>query len=276
MIPRGARRVKLPRAIRGETDVVFRERAIGIKVEQDPDSACVVVKSFHDIKAGQPSPAQAAGVRVGDALLSISGESVEFLTYKTLLKKIRSAGRPLKLRFAKWEEKEEGGGSGNGGGGGGGGGGGSSKSVLFSSLAAAMKKRDGGRDLESGAAASSHSMNGRVGMISLPPKVYTGRSLGNDASKSLRDNERRCAVFGVFLLMLASLLLFFRVAGSGVNRETLGNNLAYATGGKNKLGNVTSVDGNKVTIILSGKEHTGFLKHHFHHTEGGEDDRDGR
>ena len=266
MIPRGARRVKLPRAISGETDVVFRERAIGIKVEQDSASACVVVKSFHDIKAGQPSPAQVAGVCVGDALLSISGESVEFLTYKTLLKKIRSAGRPLKLRFAKWEEGEEGGVAGTVGGSGAG----SSENVPFSSLAAAMKKRDSSQDLESGVGVSSrsNSSSGRFGMISLPPKVYTGRSLGNDASKSLRDNERRCAVFGMLLLMLASLLLFIRVTGSNINHEVLNNNLAFAKSSISKLGNVTSMDGNKVTLVLSGEEHKGFLKHHFHHTEG--------
>ena len=51
-----------------------------------------------------------------------------------------------------------------------------------------------------------------------------------------------------------------------MNRGSPGSNLAYVSGRANdKLGNVTNVEGNKITIVLSGKEHTSFLKHHFHH-----------
>ena len=256
MIPRGARRVKLPRCIEQETEVVFRERAIGIKVEQGA-SSCVVVKSFHDIKPGQSSPAQEAGVAVGDALLSISGESVEFLTYKALLMKIRSAGRPLKLRFAKWKPAEE-----------------SAEDELpgstarlrdskadvsFSSLSESLRRREGEHDLEAGTS--------KVGFISLPPKVYTRKNLGNSARETLRSNEKRCAAFSFLLLAAASLLLLFRLTGSRLNQASMPSNIAFVHGEGQKVGNITSVEGDKVTIVLSGRQKKSFLKHHFHHND---------
>ena len=107
---KGQRRVKLPRNVESEIRVVVSKRAIGISVDHLP-SGVVVVKSFHEKTGAKNSNAQKdstlfPGLCVGDALLSVNSESVEFLTYATLLRKIRSAGRPLLLSFAKWTQED--------------------------------------------------------------------------------------------------------------------------------------------------------------------------
>jgi hypothetical protein len=239
MLPRGARRVKLPRNMSGETTVIFKERAIGIKVEQK-NSAVVVVKSFHELSPGIPSPAESK-VALGDALLSINGESVEFLTYKTLLQKIRASGRPLELRFAKWQNSDD--------------------QENTSTHPGAPQVSIDIENPDPIQQALQMAARKRT-------KVYTGKSFGG--AHALRKQERRCFGFIAILLILFMYFLYSRTEGDIVpNRHT--SNVQ-----RKRLGNITKVDGNYVTIKLESSTDFGGskssegmnrLKHHFHHDE---------
>ena len=183
MLPRGARRVKLPRNMSGETTVLFKERAIGIKVEQGL-SAVVVVKSFHELSPGVPSPA-ATKVQVGDALLSINGESVEFLTYKTLLQKIRASGRPLELRFAAWQNEE----------------------LNNDTLSHPGAPPTTSNDLE-----NPDPIQQALQMAARKrTKVYTSKNFGG-AHIALRKQERRCAGLIFIILVLFMYFLYNRTS----------------------------------------------------------------
>jgi len=239
MLPRGARRVKLPRNMTSEVEVVFKERAIGIKVQQS-SSAVVVIKSFHELSPGVESPASLS-CSVGDALLSINGESVEFLTYKTLLQKIRASGRPLILLFAKWENESE------------------------------SETHPGDPSNSFPSSTSIDIENPDPVQLALQiaarkrTKVYTGKNFGG-AHVALRQQERRCAAFVFLLLVCFMLFLYNRTEGNGSSNRVASN---VITGTGRRFGNITKVDGKYVTIALhgDGNDHSGNLKrlkHHFH------------
>ena len=101
------KRVKLPDPIHKQILVVCKEKALGLKIKQ-LSSGIVIIKSFHTISGGEMGPVEKNGeCIIGDALLTVSEESIEFLSYKALLSKIKSAPRPMTLRFAKWDYEEE-------------------------------------------------------------------------------------------------------------------------------------------------------------------------
>jgi hypothetical protein len=232
MIPRGARRVKLPRNMSGEIKVIFKERAIGIKVEQ-VSSAVVVIKSFHDISPGVPSPA-ALTCEVGDALLSINSESVEFLTYKTLLQKIRASGRPLELKFTKWQNEEE------------------------------MNRHPGDPSSNTQEPDLENPIQQAIQMAARKrTKVYTGKNFGNHIA--LRKQERRCAGFVFCVLLFFMYFLYSRTADSDSSmlRKQRSSNIIV----DGRIGNITKVNGEYVTIKINsgdGKAGMNRLKHHFH------------
>ena len=192
-------------------------------------SAVVVIKSFHELSPGVPSPA-AAKVALGDALLGINGESVEFLTYKTLLQKIRASGRPLELRFAKWQNDTEHPGA----------------PPLLNPQSSDVENPDPIQQALQMAARKR-------------TKVYTGKNFGGHVA--LRKQERRCAAFIFVLLVFFMYFLYNRTASSvsGMHRS----NIIQA----GRLGNITKVDGRYVTVKLTeGNEGSEMkrLHHHFH------------
>lgn len=235
--------MRLPRNMQGEITVAFNERAIGIKVEQ-VSSAVVVIKSFHELSPGVPSPA-ASKCAIGDALLSINGQSVEFLTYKTLLQTIRASGRPLELKFTKWENEEDG---------------------LNSHPGAPSNTNNSGNggqhpsDLE-------NPIQQAIQMATRKrTKVYTGKNFGNHIA--LRKQERRCAA-GIFVVFVCFMyFLYNRFASSDVNLQKQRSSNVRST--PSRLGNITKVDGKLVTITLNSDQGISKLKKHFHRINEGE------
>ena len=242
MMPRGARRVRLPRNMQGELTVVFDERAIGIKVEQ-VSSAVVVIKSFHELSPGVPSPA-ASKCAIGDALLSINGQSIEFLTYKTLLQTIRASGRPLELKFTKWENDEDG---------------------LNSHPGAPSNTNTSGNDGQPPSDLENPIQQAIQMATRKRTKVYTGKNFGNHIA--LRKQERRCAV-GIFVVLVCFMyFLYNRFASSDVNLQKQRSSNVRPS----RLGiNITKVDGNLVTITLNSDQGVSKLKKHFHRINEGE------
>ena len=101
------RRVKLPDPVHKHMLVVCKNKALGLKIKQ-LSSGIVIIKSFHMVNGTEMGPVEAHGeCEIGDALMTVSEESIEFLSYKALLSKIKSAPRPMTLRFAKWDYEEE-------------------------------------------------------------------------------------------------------------------------------------------------------------------------
>eukprot|EP00944_MAST-04C_sp_MAST-4C-sp1_P016035 g16035.t1 len=101
------RRVKLPDPVHKQMLVVCKNKALGLKIKQ-LSSGIVIIKSFHMVNGAEMGPVEAHGeCEIGDALMTVSEESIEFLSYKALLSKIKSAPRPMTLRFAKWDYEEE-------------------------------------------------------------------------------------------------------------------------------------------------------------------------
>jgi hypothetical protein len=101
------KRVKLPDPVHRQILVVCKDKSLGVKVKQ-LSSGIVIIKSFHPMKNGDLGPVEENGeCEIGDALLTVSEESIEFLSYKALLSKIKNAPRPMTLRFAKWDYEED-------------------------------------------------------------------------------------------------------------------------------------------------------------------------
>ena len=83
------RRVALPDPVHKQMLVVCKGKHLGLKVRQ-LRSGVVIIKAFHDSASGEMGPVEAHGdCEIGDALLSVSEDSIEFLTYKALLAKIK-------------------------------------------------------------------------------------------------------------------------------------------------------------------------------------------
>jgi hypothetical protein len=102
------RRVAIPDPVLKHMLVVCKGKNLGLKVRQ-LNSGIVIIKAFHDSADGEMGPVEAHGeCEIGDALLTVSEESIEFLTYKALLGKIKKAPRPMTLRFGKWDGPVEG------------------------------------------------------------------------------------------------------------------------------------------------------------------------
>ena len=83
------KRVKLPDPIHKQILVVCKDKALGVKVKQ-LSSGIVIIKSFHCMKNGDLGPIEENGeCEIGDALLTVSEESIEFLSYKAYYQKLK-------------------------------------------------------------------------------------------------------------------------------------------------------------------------------------------
>ena len=103
--PRASLHTALAHFLNAASDVqLVKSEGLGLALEEEEEAAefRVVVDGFAPIDtAGRPGPAEASGrVRVGDAIVAVSGQSMRGLAYDTVLDCIRQAPDPVCISFA--------------------------------------------------------------------------------------------------------------------------------------------------------------------------------
>ena len=89
-------------------NLICNDGSLGMKIVFDQNLQCIIVRCFQPLPSGEAGPAERSGlVQPGDVLLMLNSTSVEGLTYSQVLNRIRTARRPLLMKFGKLPKKVE-------------------------------------------------------------------------------------------------------------------------------------------------------------------------